>query len=41
LILWLLFSQILSAKNGLKVKNPAAELRGIKIQNLIAPVADT
>jgi hypothetical protein len=24
-----------------KVKNPAAELRGIKIQNLIAPVADT
>ena len=24
-----------------EVKNPAAELRGIKIQNSIAPVADT
>ena len=28
-------------RNSKKVKNPAAELRGIKIQNLIALVADT
>jgi predicted nucleic acid-binding protein len=36
-----IISNTIEYRKNLKVKNPAAELRGIKIQNLIALVADT
>ena len=41
LLRYSILKKILNYQYVTKVKYPAAELRGIKIQNLIAPVADT